>query len=109
MNKDDAEVFEKKYNLYGDMLYRIAFLYLSSPQDAEDVLQGGIKLLYSPPAFKDDEHEKAWLIRVTQNQCKNLLKSPKRKSCCIDSLQLAAEAADSDAKLDVVRRLPLCR
>lgn len=80
MKKTDAEIFEEKYNRYGDMLYRIAFLYLSNAQDAEDVLQEVfIKLLYSSPEFKSSEHEKAWLIRVTQNQCKNLLRSPKRK------------------------------
>lgn len=106
MKKTDAEIFEEKYNLYGDMLYRIAFLYLSNAQDAEDVLQEVfIKLLYSSSEFKSSEHEKAWLIRVTQNQCKNLLRSPKRKNCSVEDLQLAAESENNDLKLDVVRQV----
>lgn len=106
MKKTDAEIFEEKYNRYGDMLYRIAFLYLSNAQDAEDVLQEVfIKLLYSSPEFKSSEHEKAWLIRVTQNQCKNLLRSPKRKNCSVEDLQLAEESENNDLKLDVVRQV----
>ena len=40
--------FESKYAIYGDMLYKIAVLYMKNPDDAEDVLQEVfIKLFYS--------------------------------------------------------------
>lgn len=106
--KDD--LFKEKYEKYSKLLFRIAFLHLGSTQDAEDVLQNVfIKLLYSSPGFRDEEHEKAWLIRVTQNHCKNLLKSAARKNqCLIDDI-----AADKDsnitAALDIsmkIRALP---
>ena len=38
--RDFEKEFEEKYNSYGSMLYKIAFLYLNSASDAEDVLQG---------------------------------------------------------------------
>ena len=48
------EQFEEKYNLYGDMLYKIAFLYLGSSADAEDALQEVfIKLLSRTLPFKN--------------------------------------------------------
>ena len=67
--------FETKYELYGEMLYKIAFLYFGNSYDAEDALQEVfIKLLYTSPAFKNAEHEKAWLIRVAANHCKDVLR-----------------------------------
>ncbi len=40
MGKRDLEnEFEAKYNEYGNMLYKIAFLYLGNATDTEDVLQ----------------------------------------------------------------------
>lgn len=82
MYKSDIDdLFNEKYETYSKLLFRIAFLHLGSLQDAEDVLQNVfIKLLYHSPNFKDDEHEKAWLIRVTQNHCKNLLKSASHRN-----------------------------
>ena len=48
------------------MLLRIAMTRLASPADAEDVVQEVfLKLLTARPQFRDDEHEKAWLIRAT--------------------------------------------
>ena len=45
------------------MLLRIAMTRLSSPADAEDVVQEVfLKLLTTRPHFRDLEHEKAWLI-----------------------------------------------
>jgi RNA polymerase sigma-70 factor (ECF subfamily) len=44
--------------------------------DAEDVVQDTfVKLMQKNPTFESEEHEKAWLIRVTINLCKNLLKT----------------------------------
>lgn len=85
------EAFKEKYEKYSKLLFRIAFLHLGSTHDAEDVLQNVfIKLIYNAPPFKDEEHEKAWLIRVTQNNCKNILKSFAYKNNCELKEELAA-------------------
>lgn len=64
----------RSYEMYSDMLYRIALVHLGSRQDAEEATQDTfIKLMEKGPVFKDDEHQKAWLIRVITNHCKNLL------------------------------------
>ena len=56
------EQFEEKYNLYGDMLYKIAYLYLGKPADAEDALQEVfIKLLSRTLPFKNSER----MVKVT--------------------------------------------
>lgn len=98
--------FDTVYNTYGDMMYKIAYLYLGSADDAEDVMQDVFtKLLTSQPSFKDEEHKKAWIIRTTQNKCKDVLKLSSRQNVSIDDLQFADNGFDSDTKLDVVSKL----
>lgn len=106
-NEQIKDKFEAKYELYGDMLYKIAYLYFGNPHDAEDALQEVfIKLLYGSPAFKDTEHEKAWLIRVTQNVCLDMLKSSAKKNISADDIILPDRAkADSDMRLDVIKKV----
>lgn len=62
--------------LYSDMVLRLCMVYLKNSPDAEDVFQTVfLKYAVSTKAFESREHEKAWLIRVTVNACKDLLKS----------------------------------
>ena len=68
------------YKLYGDMLFKIAMVYLGNKQDVEEAIQETfIKLIYKAPDFRDQEHKKAWLIRVITNHCKNMQGSLWRK------------------------------
>ena len=68
--KDAEDIFFR----YGDMLYRIAVVMLGSSYDAEDVVQDTlIRYMEHRKAFQDKSHEKAWLVRVTVNLCKNRL------------------------------------
>lgn len=102
-------LFAEKYEKYSNMLFKIAFLHLGSTHDAEDVLQNVfMKLIFNAPAFKDNEHEKAWLIRVTQNQCKNLLKaSERRKSCEFNNEIISDNMADVSAALDISSKIKI--
>ncbi len=98
--------FEKLYTVYADMVYKIAFVYCGNAADSEDVLQEVfMRYLYSSPRFHDDEHEKAWLIRVTQNVCYNMLKSPMRKACDIESLSIAVDMPEREQKLDLLAKV----
>ena len=57
---------------FSDILFRIAFQNLMNRSDAEDVVQDVfVKLLKQKKGFTDDEHLKAWLIRVTINRCRD--------------------------------------
>lgn len=61
---------------YRDMLYRIAFSNMKSKADAEDAVQEAFcRYLKAPPVFDGDAHEKAWLIRVVINICRDMQKS----------------------------------
>lgn len=62
--------------LYADTVRRICMVHLKSYTDTEDIFQTVfLKYVLSSAAFENEEHEKAWFIRVTINACKDLLKS----------------------------------
>ena len=62
-------------NTYGSMLYRICVVNLGNESDAEDAVQETfIRYVNKAPAFESDEHEKAWLIRVAMNICRDMLR-----------------------------------
>lgn len=70
-NRDIENTIDK----YSNMLYRTCFLMLRNKQDAEDVMQETfISYMTSNMAFVSEEHKKAWLLRVSQNKCKNILR-----------------------------------
>ena len=61
---------------YGDMVRRICLLHLKNISDAEDIFQEVFfKYALRTVPFESDAHEKAWLIRVAINACKDLRKS----------------------------------
>lgn len=73
--RDEAVVRE-----YGPAVYRLAFAQLRNRQDAEDVYQEVfLRYVQKSPDFREPEHEKAWLLRVTLNCCSDLFRSPWRK------------------------------
>lgn len=74
---EDFEVFVTKHE---NRLYRTALAITGNVSDAEDVVQEAFLRAYEKaPEFESEEHEKAWLIRVTVNLCNSCLRSPWRK------------------------------
>ena len=67
---------EEKVRKYADTVYRIAISILKNKEEAEDAFQEVfMKFCYKAPDFETEEYEKAWIIRVTVNTCKDILKS----------------------------------
>ncbi len=74
----DADL-EQTINEYSDTLFKICFLILKDENDVKDVLQETfIKYMTKAPDFKSEEHKKAWLIKVSQNKCREFLRFHKR-------------------------------
>ena len=61
---------------YADMVRRICMIHLKNYEDAEDIFQTVfLKYVLRSESFDSPEHEKAWIIRVTVNACRDLVKS----------------------------------
>lgn len=71
------ELYLRNYNT----LYRVSFMYLKNAHDSEDAVHNTfLKAIETGKRFESEKHEKAWLIRVTSNICKNMLKAASRKN-----------------------------
>ena len=109
-----AEVFGSDAHVHrvveqwSPLLLRLSYSYLGSTADAEDVVQEVfLALLERGKPFKDTEHEKAWLIKVTVNKCKNCLKAAWRSRRSPMPAEAAAPAPEEPlGVLEAVMALP---
>ena len=70
-----ADDIETLISQYGDMLFRLCLIMLKNESDAEDAIQETyIKYFQKAPLFDSKEHQKAWLIRVATNKCRDMLR-----------------------------------
>ena len=96
---------------WADSVLRVAYTWSGSLQDAQDVCQTVLlKLLTHPERFPDPERQRAWVLRVTINCCKDLKKSAwARRRVSLDAASDAAvtmpEAGESPV-LEAVMALP---
>lgn len=68
------------FHRYKDPVYRLALSFTGSPADAEDVTQTVfLKYLETQPELEAGK-EKAWLLQVTANQCRDLWRRLKRRA-----------------------------
>ena len=76
LNLEERRIkFEILYEKYSDLLYRIALIKMRNREDAEDAVQDTfIKYLASPFDYRSDTEQRAWLVRVLNNRCSDLLK-----------------------------------
>lgn len=106
MEEEITRLVEK----YSDMIFHIALHNTGNYADAEDILQEVLMKCYINKIHlkKDEEEIKAWLIRVTINQCKDLHKASwnkKRSDTEIPeerNLFLAQEKRFSEEYMDVL-------
>ena len=70
------DAVERALNLFGNDILRLAYSYMKNRYDAEDIVQDVlIRYMQSAKVFQEEEHMKAWLLRVASNLCKDRLKS----------------------------------
>ena len=104
--REMAEVIQR----HGDMVRRLCMVHLKNYADTEDIFQTVfLKYALASVSFDSDEHEKAWLIRVTLNACRDLLRSVFRsRTVSLEELveQPARLAADHREVLEAVLSLP---
>ena len=104
----DTGQFDTLAAKYMDMIYRLAFSWLKSPADADDVTQEVLIRLYrTDREFESEDHLKNWLMKVTVNQCRKVWRSPFRSHENIEDYTetLAFEDRSSRELFDAIMQL----
>ena len=95
--------------MYASMIYRIAYTRMQNVTDAEDITQEVLlKYLKAGKTFRDEEHRKMWLIRVTVNTIKSSLTSAwRRHTVALDDVtEPSYEASELPVLKEKVEKLP---
>lgn len=109
-NMTADELFEN----YSDVVYRVAFMTCGDRCAAEDIVQEVfVRYLKRRPEFENDEHAKAWFIRVAVNCTKSLQTSAwKRKVVSVEEYYdsedepTAAFDREESELYEIIRSLP---
>ncbi len=107
MNQEEQA--QRLVDAYADAILRLSYTYLKNTHDAQDICQDVlIKLLTEERTFDSAAHERAWVLRVTANACKDLLKSAwrQRNRSLDDCLEVPAPEAEDGSVLAAVNELP---
>lgn len=96
---------------YGQTIYRLAYARTGSREDAEDITQETfLHLVRANPQFRDEEHRKAWLLRVASNCAGDLFRTSwRRKNRPLEEAEhIAAAEPESEGAgvLEAVWSLP---
>ena len=66
---------------YADMVYRVAVRNTHEIADAEDVFSDTFLAYFTKkPEFENEEHRKAWLLRVAINRSRNIHRAQKKNA-----------------------------
>lgn len=103
---------EQVFRRNSQAVYRVCYSFLGSAADAEDATQATfMRLIDHPRTFEDDQHERAWLVTVASNLCRDVLKSAARTRTVAmpegaEYVDERATADQIDETLEAVMRLP---
>ena len=101
-----ADGAEDILNKYGNNLYRICLVTLKNQADAEDALQDTlVRYLQKAPRFESEEHQKAWLIRVAVNICRDMLRKRRYHQEELENIPVPQADEQQQSALDALLTL----
>ena len=105
----EREALKRIVETHAPSVYRLAYARTGNRDDAEDVMQEVfLRLMRAAPDFRDDEHAKAWLLRVAANCAGDLFRSAwRRKARPLEEAQgLTQPGQEMSSVLEAVMTLP---
>lgn len=109
MQWNSPEAARRFVDEYADRILRLCVTYSLSREDAQDICQEiFLKLLEQKKEFTDLEYEKAYILKMAINACKNQLKSAGRRRVVpmTEAERLPAPEGESGELLELIRALP---
>ena len=105
MQNISEETVRSVIGRYGDMVMRIAYQNTRDRAESEDIVQEVFLALFLRPLPKSEEHLKAWLIRVTINKSRNVIKSARRKVHPLDERIAPPSSWERPSEAEVLEAL----
>ena len=105
----DQQEAQQLVEAHGQAVYRLAYARTGSRVDAEDITQETfLRLVAAAPVFRDENHCRAWLLRVALNCAADLHRSAwrRRRVTLEEAAAVAAPEPAEDGVLDAVLALP---
>ena len=97
MNSYCGLSYEEVVHRYASAVHSLCWMHLGGHTDADDCFQNTFLRLYTAsPAFRDEEHIKAWLLRVAVNECRKYYRD-NRREVSLDSAVGIAVTPNDDA------------
>lgn len=89
-------------------LYRHCYAMLRNSEDARDMVQETfLRYMRKSPALNDEQHEKAWLLTVAMNLCRNHLRQHKAHAAVpLEEALLGTDTPEDTPLLDRLSALP---
>lgn len=112
--RDSSAYFSELYEKYATDVLRMCYFYLADRQKAEDVVQDVfVRLITTNPELQEGR-EKAWLLKVAMNRCRDLWRGAWLKRVVLGSpaFELVAapdeygQMADQQEMMGAVNQLP---
>lgn len=102
------EQVERLVEKYSALLYRHSYAMLHNEEDARDMVQETfLRYMRSAPRLRDADHEKAWLLTVTMNLCRNHLRQQKAHATLpLEAVAQPATPPEDTPLLDRLSALP---
>ncbi len=100
---------ENLVHRYSALLYRHCYVLLGQTQDAQDVVQETfLRYWKTTPDLRDEDHERAWLLTVATNLCRNRHRDKSRHpQVPLDSLPEQVEPlAEENSLTGALMQLP---
>ncbi len=101
--------FSEIFRQYANTVFRAAYGILCNREESEDIVMDCFTALIEKAEFTDNNHIKAWLIRVAENKAINVTRSARfRRNTPLDSAaELAAPAKEDSSELkEMIQQLP---
>lgn len=96
---DPAEALEMLMQLYGNMVLRLAYMYVHDRQWAEDISQEVFVRAYRYwRQFRRESSVKTWLCRITTNCCQDRMRSRSFRETPVDDMPLAHGEGNAEAE-----------
>jgi RNA polymerase sigma-70 factor (ECF subfamily) len=111
--RGDAHAYEDLVRPHQEMAFRVAYVIVRNPSDAEDATQDAlVKAWRALGRFRPDEPLRPWLLRIVANEARNRRRSAgRRERLVLRAAASSGEAAPSpeDAVVDEAQRADLLR